>query len=54
LQGGDYGPEAGIPALILLILACIFISRWKRLSVAPEMARLWDNYKRGLNWQDFR
>lgn len=49
MTGGDYGPEAGIPATVLLILACIFISRWKWMRVAPEMSRLWDNYKKRLN-----
>ena len=41
--GGDYGPEAGIPALILLTVACVFIYRWKRINVVPEMAKLWEN-----------
>lgn len=44
MTGGDYGPEAGIPALIILIIACLFIYRWKRIRVAPEMARLWKNH----------
>jgi len=43
--GGNFGPEAGIPALILLIAACFFIYYWKRIKVAPEMEKLWDNYK---------
>ena len=44
MTGGDYGPEAGIPALIILIGACLFIHRWRRIRVAPEMARLWENH----------
>jgi len=49
MTGGDYGPEAGIPALIILIMACFFIYSWKRIKVATEMDRLWKNHKRGLN-----
>jgi membrane protease YdiL (CAAX protease family) len=45
MTGGDYGPEAGIPALILLIVACLFIYRWERIRAAPEMTRLWENHK---------
>lgn len=49
MTGGDYGPEAGIPAFILLIAACIFITRWRKMRIAPEMNKLWDSHKKGLN-----
>lgn len=47
--GGNFGPEAGIPALILLITTCFFIYYWKRIKVAPEMEKLWNNYKQKYN-----
>jgi membrane protease YdiL (CAAX protease family) len=45
LTGGDFGPEAGVPALILIISACFLIYFWKKIKAAPEMAKLWENYK---------
>jgi hypothetical protein len=36
LTGGSYGPEAGVPALILLTAACLFIYRWWGRGTAPE------------------
>jgi len=49
LTGGDFGPEAGVPALILVIAACFVIYYWKKIRVAPEMAKLWENYKKKMN-----
>jgi len=40
LTGGDYGPEAGLPALLLITAACLLIYFWKGIRVAPEMAAL--------------
>jgi membrane protease YdiL (CAAX protease family) len=45
LTGGDYGPEAGIPALIVFIIACFIIYYWPKISTTPEMAKLWESYK---------
>ncbi len=49
LTGGDYGPEAGIPALIVFIIACFIIYYWPKINTAPEMARLWEDYKKKNN-----
>lgn len=40
LTGGDYGPEAGIPALLLITVACFLICFWRGIRIAPEMADL--------------
>jgi membrane protease YdiL (CAAX protease family) len=45
LTGGDYGPEAGIPALIVFIIACFIVYYWPKISTSSEMAKLWENYK---------
>jgi hypothetical protein len=45
LTGGDFGPEAGIPALIIVIAACFVIYYWPKIRVAPEMGQLWKKYE---------
>ena len=40
LTGGDYGPEAGVPALLLITAACFLIYFWRGIRVAPEIAAL--------------
>lgn len=53
ITGGDFGPEAGIPALVLLIAACFLIYYWKKIKTAPEMTKLWEDYykKKGLPYK---
>ncbi len=46
LIGGDFGPEEGMLALIVTASASFFIFYWPRIRIAPEMASLWDKYKR--------
>ncbi len=43
LTGGNYGPEAGVPALILIITACFFIYYWPGIRVDSKMSVLWKN-----------
>lgn len=45
ITGGQYGPEAGVPALFLMIAACLFIYYWKRIRITPEMEKLWNQYR---------
>jgi hypothetical protein len=45
ITGGDYGPEAGIPALVVFIIACLIVYYWPKIRTAPEMARLWENHR---------
>jgi membrane protease YdiL (CAAX protease family) len=43
LTGGEYGPEAGLPALLLLIAGSFLIWFWGRIRVAPETENLLEN-----------
>jgi membrane protease YdiL (CAAX protease family) len=45
LTGGDFGPEAGIPALIIIIALCFLIYYWPKIIVAAEMKQLWKKYE---------
>ena len=42
LTGGEYGPEAGLPALLLLIAGSFLIWCWPRIRVAYEVEKLWE------------
>ena len=46
ITGGKYGPEAGVPALLLIIACSFFIYFWPGIKVAPEMRELWDKYNK--------
>ena len=41
LTGGNYGPEGGVPGLIVMIIACIFIYFWRGFRASPEIIALW-------------
>jgi membrane protease YdiL (CAAX protease family) len=45
MTGGEYGPEGGIPALVVFIIACFVVYFWPKIKVAPDMAKLWTNQK---------
>jgi hypothetical protein len=38
LTGGDYGPEGGIPGLVVMIAACVFIYYWKGIGENPQLS----------------
>lgn len=40
LTGGDYGPEGGIPGLMVMIAACLFIYYWKSIREDPQLSAL--------------
>lgn len=40
LTGGEYGPEAGIPALAVMILMSLFIYYHSKIKTAPETEKL--------------
>jgi membrane protease YdiL (CAAX protease family) len=42
LTGGDYGPEAGVPALAVMIGLTLLILLWGRIKISPEMKGLWE------------
>jgi hypothetical protein len=44
LTGGEFGPEAGVPALLVLVAASFLIYRWKGIGAAPEVESLWKDY----------
>ncbi len=46
ITGGDFGPEAGIPASILMIAASLLIYYWREIKPAPETSRLWAIYEK--------
>jgi membrane protease YdiL (CAAX protease family) len=46
--GGKYGPEAGIPALLLMIICSCVICFWRRITVAPEMKALWERCRQDV------
>jgi membrane protease YdiL (CAAX protease family) len=45
LTGGNYGPEGGIPALLVLLAACLIIAYWRKIKIHPEMRILWENIR---------
>ncbi len=46
ITGGEYGPEAGIPALLLMIIVTAWIYFTKRMRVPREMEKAWDRPSR--------
>ncbi len=45
VTGGDYGPEAGIPALLLMIICSIFIWYWPGIRKESGIRKFWEQYK---------
>ena len=42
MTGGNYGPEAGLPALFILLIACFVFAYGRKIRIHPEMRKHWE------------
>ena len=44
ITGDDYGPEAGIPALLLMVICSFIIWYWPKITVDSNIKKHWEEY----------